>query len=120
MGVDALVKKVLKDVGIREERYSLQWASAAEAPRFVQLITRFTQQVKELGPIGQAEGLSQEELKARIDKALAAVSDQKVGSPLATPLRQCVRMESGPMSISAESSMKRWRNRWLVPLADTV
>jgi hypothetical protein len=78
MGVDALVKKVLKDVGIREERYSLQWASAAEAPRFVQLITRFTQQVKELGPIGQAEGLSQEELKARIDKALAAVSDQKV------------------------------------------
>lgn len=78
MGVNALVKKVLKDVGIREERYSLQWASAAEAPRFVQLITKFTQQVKELGPIGQAEGLSPEELKTRIDKALAAVSDQKV------------------------------------------
>lgn len=78
MGVNALVKKVLQEVGIREERYSLQWASAAEAPRFVQLITRFTQQVKELGPIGQAEGLSTEELKARIEKALAAVSDQKV------------------------------------------
>jgi hypothetical protein len=78
MGVDALVKKVLKDVGIREERYSLQWASAAEAPRFVQLITKFTNQIKELGPIGEAEGLSKEELKARIDKALAAVSDQKV------------------------------------------
>ncbi len=78
MGVNALVRKVLKDVGIREERYSLQWASAAEAPRFVQLITKFTQQIKELGPIGQAEGLSKEELMARIDKALAAVSDQKV------------------------------------------
>lgn len=78
MGVNALVKKVLQEVGIREERYTLQWASAAEAPHFVQLITRFTQQVKELGPIGQAEGLSPEELKTRIDKALAAVSDQKV------------------------------------------
>jgi hypothetical protein len=78
MGVNALVKKVLQEVGIREERYTLQWASAAEAPHFVQLITRFTQQVKELGPIGQAEGLSPEELKARIDKALAAVFDQKV------------------------------------------
>ena len=78
MGVSALVKKVLKDVGIREERYSLQWASAAEAPRFVQLITKFKAQIKELGPIGEAEGLSKEELKARIDKALAAVSDQKV------------------------------------------
>ena len=49
MGVSALVKKVLKDVGIREERYSLQWASAAEAPRFVQLITKFTNQIKEIG-----------------------------------------------------------------------
>jgi len=78
MGVDALVKKVLKDVGIREERYTLQWASAAEAPRFVQLITRFTEQIRELGPIGQAEGLSKEELTVRINKALAAVSDQKV------------------------------------------
>jgi hypothetical protein len=78
MGVDALVKRVLKDVGIREERYTLQWASAAEAPRFVQLITRFTEQIRELGPIGQAEGLSKEELTARINKALAAVSDQKV------------------------------------------
>ena len=37
-----------------------------------------TAQIKELGPIGEAEGLSKEELKARIDKALAAVSDQKV------------------------------------------
>ncbi len=78
MGVSALVRKVLKDIGIREERYSLQWASAAEAPHFVQLITKFTAQIKELGPIGEAEGLSKEELKARIDKALAAVSDQKV------------------------------------------
>lgn len=78
MGVNALVKKVLKDVGIREERYNLQWASAAEAPRFVQLITKFTAQMKELGPIGQAEGISPEELKARIEKALATVSDQKV------------------------------------------
>jgi len=48
------------------------------APRFVQLITKFTAQIKELGPIGEAEGLSKKELKIRIDKALAAVSDQKV------------------------------------------
>ena len=62
MGVSALVKKVLKDVGIREERYSLQWASAAEAPRFVQLITKFTAQIKELGPIGQADGCDNPEM----------------------------------------------------------
>lgn len=78
MGVDALVKKVLRDVGIKEERYSLQWASAAEAPRFVQLITDFTEEMKELGPIGKAEELSKEEIMERIQKALDALSSQKV------------------------------------------
>ncbi len=78
MGMDALVKKVLRDVGIKEERFSLQWASAAEAPRFVQLITDFTEQMKDLGPIGEAEGLSKEEVQERIQKALDAVSSQKV------------------------------------------
>ena len=78
MGVDALVKKVLEEVGIRKERYDLQWASAAEAPRFVQLITDFTEKMRELGPLGEAEGMSQDEIKERLAKALQVVSDQKV------------------------------------------
>ena len=78
MGMNALVKKVLKDVGIKEERFSLQWASAAEAPRFVQLITDFTEEMKELGPIGEAEGLSTDEVQERIQKGLDALSSQKV------------------------------------------
>ena len=78
MGMNALVHRVLKDIGIREERFSLQWASAAEAPRFVQLITDFTQQMKELGPLGKAEGLSDDELKERLEKGLEIVSKQAV------------------------------------------
>lgn len=78
MGVSALVKKVLAEVGINPDRFGLQWASAAEAPRFVKLITDFTMKTKELGPIGESEGLSPEELKVRIDKALALVSDRKL------------------------------------------
>jgi len=78
MGVDALVKKVLREIGIKEERYNLQWASAAEAPRFVQLITDFTRKVKELGPLGAAEGIAPEELQERIAKALQLVSDKKL------------------------------------------
>jgi hypothetical protein len=78
MGMNALVHKVLKGVGIKEERCSLQWASAAEAPRFVKLITEFTNKVKELGPLGEAEGIEPEEIKKRLDAALGAVSDRKV------------------------------------------
>jgi len=78
MGVDALVKKVLTESGINPERYNLKWASAAEAPRFVKLITDFTNRIKELGPLGEAEGLKPDELKERINKALALVSDKKL------------------------------------------
>ena len=53
-----MVSKVLTEVGIRPERFNLKWASVLRAPRFVKLITDFTQQIKELGPLGQAEGLS--------------------------------------------------------------
>ena len=77
MGADSLVRRVLEEVGIKKERYDLEWASAAEAPRFVQLITEFTERMKELGPLGKAEGLSQEELKERLEKALDFVSSQK-------------------------------------------
>jgi len=78
MGVSGLVKKVLGEVGINPDRFNLQWASAAEAPRFVKLITDFTRKVKELGPLGHAEGLDPAEVKIRIDKALELVSDRKL------------------------------------------
>ncbi len=78
MGVNGLIKRVLSEVGLNPERYNLQWASAAEAPRFVKLITEFTAKVKELGPLGQAEGLSPEEAQAKAELALKLVSDRKV------------------------------------------
>ena len=78
MGMNALVSNVLKEIGVNPERFSLKWASAAEAPRFVKLITEFTAKIKELGPLGQAEGIDPDEMKARLNKALVAVSSRKV------------------------------------------
>ena len=78
MGMNSLVHKVLTGIGVKEERFALQWASAAEAPRFVKLITEFTGKIKELGPLGEAEGIEPEEMKKRLDTALGAVSDRKV------------------------------------------
>lgn len=77
MGIDSLVRKVLEEVGIKKERYDLEWASAAEAPLFVKLVTDFTRRMEDLGPIGEAEGLSREEVQERLEKALDFVSNQK-------------------------------------------
>jgi len=44
------IKLMLADFGIEEERFRLEWVSAAEGPRFAQVVTEFTEQVQKLGP----------------------------------------------------------------------
>lgn len=78
MGMNALVKQVLDEVGIKPERYSLAWASAAEAPRFVKLITDFTAEIRALGAIGEVEGLSPDELKTKITISLNLLQNRKL------------------------------------------
>ncbi len=78
MGMNAVVHKILAKIGLKPERFSLQWASAAEAPRFVKLITDFTAQIKELGPLGEAEGLEPLEVEKRLAGALALASGKKL------------------------------------------
>ena len=46
----ALLKKVLKQLGMNEKRLRLEWISAAEGEKFAHVITEFTQALKELGP----------------------------------------------------------------------
>ena len=43
------IKLMLADFGIEEERFRLEWVSAAEGPRFGQVVREFTEQVKKLG-----------------------------------------------------------------------
>jgi F420-non-reducing hydrogenase iron-sulfur subunit len=35
---------------VEEERFRLEWVSAAEGPRFAQVVRGFTEQVQKLGP----------------------------------------------------------------------
>lgn len=44
------IKLMLEDFAIEAERFRLEWVSASEAPRFAQVVTEFTEQVKKLGP----------------------------------------------------------------------
>ncbi len=72
------MRKILQEIGINPKRYNLKWASAAEAPRFVKLITDFTAEIKELGPLGAAEGIAPDEIKKRIEQGLSLVESRKL------------------------------------------
>lgn len=56
-------------VGINRERFTIDWASAAEGPRFVKLLTEFTEKIKAMGPLGETEGLDWETLRFRLKAA---------------------------------------------------
>jgi len=42
---------IIKQLGIDGRRVRLEWVSASEGKRFADLITEFTNQIKELGPL---------------------------------------------------------------------
>jgi F420-non-reducing hydrogenase iron-sulfur subunit len=45
-----LLKKMLKQLGIEEDRVRLEWVSASEGAKFAEVTNDFTQTVRNLGP----------------------------------------------------------------------
>ncbi len=80
--VAALTRKLLEKAGLSKERFLLEWASAAEGPRFVEIITNFTNKIKDLGPLGKAENKDKDELKLKISAARSAAKQMKLRTKL--------------------------------------
>lgn len=55
----ALLKKVLPQLGIEEQRLRLEWISTSEAEKFAKIVSEMVQGVRELGPSSRSmKGLS--------------------------------------------------------------
>jgi len=63
----SMYKRLLKHIGINPERLRLEWVSAGEGIRFANIMNEFGNKVKDLGPLGQSEGLTLDEIKSRIE-----------------------------------------------------
>ena len=71
--------KILMDrIGLNPGRLRLEWVSASEGIRFAEVMTSFTRQLKELGPLGVAEGKSLEQIKQDIEAAAGLISKKLV------------------------------------------
>ena len=64
-----LCKKLLEQIGLNPERLRIEWVSASEGIRFAEIVTNFTKQLKELGPLGIAEGKGLGQLKLDLEAA---------------------------------------------------
>jgi coenzyme F420-reducing hydrogenase delta subunit/ferredoxin len=73
-----LCRKLLEHIGINPERLRLEWCSSGEGIRFAQVINDFSKKMKELGPLGQGEGIDDHEVKAKLKQVAKLVPYIKI------------------------------------------
>ena len=73
-----LVKRVLEVAGINPERLVMRMMSSAEGNKFVEFTTEFQEKIRNLGPLGKAEGLSEEDLKIKLKAIRDALNGRKL------------------------------------------
>ncbi len=63
-----LCKRIMEHVGLNPDRLRIEFMSSGEGNLFAEEVDNFVKRVKELGPIGEAEGIGESELKSRLEE----------------------------------------------------
>jgi NADH-quinone oxidoreductase subunit E len=62
-----LCKKLLELAGVNPERLRLEWVSASQGIRFAEVMNDFGKKIREMGPLGESEGVDPETLKRNLE-----------------------------------------------------
>jgi F420-non-reducing hydrogenase iron-sulfur subunit len=86
-----LCKRIMEHIGLNPERLRLEFMSSADGNLFAEIMREFGNNVKKLGPLGKAEGIDQNELKAKLTEIrklvpyIKIVKNEKLASRLEIP-----------------------------------
>src|SRR5271157_683375 len=86
-----LAKRIMEYMGLNPERLRLEFMSGAEANLFVEVVNSFVNKVKELGPLGEGEGIDRNDVKSKIAEItklipyIKLVNQAKLASRLTSP-----------------------------------
>lgn len=68
-----LSRKLLEHIGLNPERLRIEFMSGSESNLFVEGVNGFVRNVKELGPIGRGEGLTEKELSFKLESVIQLI-----------------------------------------------
>jgi len=68
-----VARKLLGHIGIIPERLRIEWVSAGEGIRFANFMNEIGAELEKLGPLGKREGLSESDLRLRLEAAIRIV-----------------------------------------------
>ena len=61
-----LCRKIMAHIGLNPERLSVEFMSSGEGNIFTEVVDDFTKKVREIGPLGKAEEIDEDELKSKL------------------------------------------------------
>ena len=73
-----LGRKILEHIGLNPDRLSIEFMSSGEGMLFTEAADNFSKKVKELGPLGEAEGVGSDDLDVRIKEVRSLVPYIKI------------------------------------------
>ena len=68
LNLTLLGKKILEHIGLNPRRLQIEFMSGGEGNLFAEVVDAFVKQVKALGPLGEAEGLSRKDVAATLSQ----------------------------------------------------
>ncbi len=62
-----ICRKIMEHIGVNPERLRIEFMSGADGNILAEVTNDFTNKVKELGPLGEGEGIDENELKFKLE-----------------------------------------------------
>jgi len=86
-----LCKRIMEHIGLNRQRLRAEFMSSAEGSLFARVMNEFSNEVRELGPLGEGEGIDRQELRSRLAEVISLVpyikmvEHEKLASRLESP-----------------------------------
>jgi coenzyme F420-reducing hydrogenase delta subunit len=66
LGNSYVGKKLLAQIGLSPDRLRIEWIGASEGTRFAEVMSAFAETMRELGPIGEGEGIEPDDMQLKL------------------------------------------------------
>ncbi len=92
-----LMKKILAHIGVNPERLRIEWVGASEGVRFAEIMNDVSKKIRELGPLGTAEGIEPKKLAFKLEAVTNII-----------PYMRLVERERMRINLNSEEEYRRF------------
>lgn len=88
-----MVWALMRLIGLNTERFKLEWVSSAEPVKLVEDIKSFMLRVRELGPLGERERKTKEDLEFHLQSAISVCKNMQVRAAFGNIAKELKKMK---------------------------